>query len=205
MQNDWRCIWTLQQWMNYMPYLWITFRACQVIIKSYGHSGFLALPYVSLFIEVLLSLPKDCCPQHLSILVNIFVCIWFSKSSWCHPSLLPLDLWHSGALLLTTWSVCCAAWLRALEHISKLSVCLLLTSSLVLAWALCRARVKGLSFWPQISGESELASSKGGLLTVIYSPHRDKVRHGHCLCTWAFIKRPGWALCRRHSNVQGAD
>lgn len=65
--------------------------------------------------------------------------------------------------------------------------------------------LKGLSFWPQISGESELASSKGGLLTVIYSPHRDKVRHGHCLCTWAFIKRPGWALCRRHSNVQGAD
>lgn len=141
-------------------------------------------------LSVLLSLPKDCCPQHLSILVNIFVCIWFSKSSWCHPSLLPLDLWQSGALLLTTWSVCCAARLRALEHISKLSVCLLLT---------------GLSFWPQISGESELASSKGGLLTVIYSPHRDKVRHGHCLCTWAFIKRPGWALCRRHSNVQGAD
>lgn len=40
---------------------------------------------------------------------------------------------------------------------------------------------------------------------MIYSPHRDKVRHGHCLCTWAFIKQPGWALCRGHSNVQGAD
>lgn len=205
MQNDWCCIWTLQQWMNYMPYLWFTFWACQVIIKSYGHTGFLALPYVSLF-KFFFPCQKTAALSTCQYLLTfLFAYDFLTKSSWCHPSLLPLDLWQSGVLLLTTWSVCCAAWLRALEHISKLSVCLLPTSSLVLARALCRARVKGLSFWPQISGESELASSKGGLLTGIYSPHRDKVRHGHCLCTWAFIKRPGWALCRRHSNVQGAD
>lgn len=69
----------------------------------------------------------------------------------------------------------------------------------------CAGLEKGLPFWPQISRESKPVSSKGGLPPVIYNPHGDEVRHGHCLCTWAFIKQPGWALCRRHSNVQGAD
>lgn len=43
-----------------------------------------------------------------------------TKSPWCHPSILPLDLWQLVALLLAAWSVCCAAWLRALEHIAEL-------------------------------------------------------------------------------------
>lgn len=34
---------------------------------------------------------------------------------------LPLDLWQPWALLLTTWSACCAAWLRVLEHIRDMS------------------------------------------------------------------------------------
>lgn len=67
--------------------------------------------------------------------------------------------------------------------------------------ALCGA-AKGLAL---MATNQLKQSSKAGLLPMIYSPHRDKVRHSHCLCTWAFIKQPGWALCRRHSNVQGAD
>lgn len=47
------------------------------------------------------------------------------------PRLLPLDLWPSGALLLTESSVCCAAWLKVLKHIGELWVYLLLTPSLV--------------------------------------------------------------------------
>lgn len=73
--------------------------------------------------------------------VKSFVCIWFFWLN--HPSLLPLDLWQPGALLLPTWSVCCAAWLRVLKHIGELWVQLLLTLS-GLARASCRAG-KGLA------------------------------------------------------------
>lgn len=143
-----------------------------------------------------------CCHQHLLRFLFAYEFQTVSKSRWCHPS--PLDLCQRGSLSLTAWSVCCAAWLRALKHISELWVSLFLTCSLV--WREhCAGLEKGLPLWPQISGESKLVSSKGRLPSVIYSPHRDKVRHGHCLCTWAFIRQPGWALCRRHSNVQGAD
>lgn len=86
-----------------------------------------------------------------------------TKSLRCHPSLLPLDLWQSWALLLTSRSVCCAAWLRVLEHISELWVRLLVTPPLVWTRALCRTWEKGLPSWPQISRESKFVSSKGGL------------------------------------------
>lgn len=85
---------------------------------------------------------------------------------WVNPhgvtSLHPLDLWWSGALLPAAWSVCCAAWLRVLEHIGKLWVCLFLTPSLVCREH-CAGLEKGLPFWPQISRESQPVSSKGGL------------------------------------------
>lgn len=85
---------------------------------------------------------------------------------------LPIDLWQSGALLLIARGVCCAAWWRVLEHISELWVFLLLTPSLV--GAPCRA-AKGLPLWSQISGESKLVSSKGGLPPWFTAPTETKL------------------------------
>lgn len=71
-----------------------------------------------------------------------------SKS--CHPSLSPLDLWSARSRSSRCISVCCAARWRALEHISKLWVCLLLTCSLV-GWEHCAGLEKGPPLRPQIS------------------------------------------------------
>lgn len=79
------------------------------------------------------------------------------------------------------------------------------SSSPGLARSLCRAGKRACPSGHKSTGKASLCLQRVGFPPVIYSPHRDEVRHGHCLCTWAFIKRPGWALCRRHSNVQGAD
>lgn len=133
-----------------------------------------------------------------------------SKSPWCHQSLFPLDLWHPGAVRFFLRGVCVAQLDWGSSSIStELWVCLLLTSSLVWARALCRVG-KGLALLATNQRGKQACIFKGRAShpphpPVIYSPHRAEVRHGHCLCTWAFIKQPGWALCRRHSNVQGAD
>lgn len=57
---------------------------------------------------------------------------------------------HLTFCQLAAWSVCCAARWRALEHISELWVCFLLTCSLV-GWEHCAGLEKGSPLRPQIS------------------------------------------------------
>lgn len=118
-----------------------------------------------------------------------------TKSPQCHPGLLPLDLWQPGAPLLPEGP-------RAYRRVMTLPSSDTLSG---LTRALCGGWKRAWPSGHKSARKASLYLQRVGFPPVIYSPHRDEVRHGHCLCTWAFIKQPGWALCRRHSNVQGAD
>lgn len=144
-QSDWRRVWAPQQ-QYYKSYLWFP---CSVRVKVMMDSaGFKTLS------NIIINVSYQGKNKHCRL--NVI----FSNSDKS-PSLFPLDLCWSGALLLT-WSVCCAAWLRVLKHIRKLWVHLLLAASRV--WREpCAGLEKGLPFWPQISRESKLVSSKRGL------------------------------------------
>lgn len=140
--------------------------------------------------------------------INKDFCFHMTFWLWVNPSGVIQNYFHltfdsQKPRFLAAWSVCCAVWLRVLEHISKLWVGLLVTPWLVGESVVLDC--KGLALLATNQRGERACIFKGRVSPVIYSSHTDKVRHGHCLCTWAFIKQPGWALCRRHSNVQGAD